>query len=169
MFTEVKNKGIKNVAVDLRGNSGGNSLVADEFIRYLDADSFRVTTETMRLGPFFTPLGPETVENERYTDLTFTGDVYLLTSAGSFSSAMLFPQYIKDNGLGKLIGEPPGNDPNGYGEITEFRTPNAGMWISVSTKRFNRVDRDCPDKYVMPDIPCDEAGALDVLYEAIAG
>ncbi len=169
MFTEVKNKGIKNVAVDLRGNGGGNSLVADEFIKYLDVNSFGVTTETMRLGPFLTPMGIGTVVNERYTDLTFTGDVYLLTSAGSFSSAMLFPQYIKDNGLGKLIGEPPGNDPNGYGEITEFRTPNAGMWISVSTKRFNRIDRECPDKYVMPDIPCDENSALDVLYETING
>lgn len=169
MFTEIKNKGITNVAVDLRGNGGGNSLVADEFIKYLDVSSFDVTTETMRLGPFFTSAGPATVENERYTDLTFTGDVYILTSAGSFSSAMLFPQYIKDNGLGKLIGEPPGNDPNGYGEITEFRTPNSGLWFSVSTKHFNRVDRECPDKYVMPDIPCDEADALDVLYETIAG
>ncbi|MBR5091211.1 MAG: hypothetical protein IK093_17435, partial [Ruminiclostridium sp.] len=38
MFTQVKEKGIQNVAVDLRGNGGGNDRTAVEFIRYLDTD-----------------------------------------------------------------------------------------------------------------------------------
>ncbi|MBP5605103.1 MAG: hypothetical protein J6X60_06125, partial [Ruminiclostridium sp.] len=167
MFTQVKQKGIKNVAVDLRDNGGGNSNVADEFIRYLDTDSYVITTYAQRLGPLMTPLGNERFVNERYTDLTFTGNVYVLTSSGSFSSAMLFPEHIKDNGLGKIIGEPPGNDPNGYGEIGEFRTPNAGIYLSISTKRFYRADRSCGDKYVMPDIACEADSALDTLRDLL--
>jgi len=167
MFTEVKAKGIKNVAVDLRDNGGGNSLVADEFIKYLDIGEFNITTETMRLGFLNTPVSPEKAINNRYSDLTFTGNVYILTSTGSFSSAMLFPQYIKDNSLGKLIGEPPGNDPNGYGEITSFRMPGSGIWFYVSTKHFRRADRNCPDKYVMPDILCNADEAENILYEII--
>ncbi len=44
-----------------------------------------------------------------YDDLTFNGPVYVLTSANSFRSAILFAQYIKDNLMGTLIGEEPGN------------------------------------------------------------
>ena len=169
MFTEVKNKGIKNVAVDLRENGGGNSLVADEFIKYLDTEEFRITTEEIRLGFFTVSPIPEIMKNDRYSGLTFTGNVYILTSTGSFSSAMLFPQYIKDNGLGTLIGEPPGNDPNGYGDITSFSMPNSGIRFFVSTKKFVRADRNSPDRYIMPDIPCDADKAVDVLYETIKG
>ena len=35
MFTEVKRLGIQNVAVDLRGNGGGTSMVGNEFVKYL--------------------------------------------------------------------------------------------------------------------------------------
>ena len=36
MFTEVKEKNIQHVAVDIRGNGGGNDAVIGEFFRYLD-------------------------------------------------------------------------------------------------------------------------------------
>lgn len=167
MFTQVKDKNIQNIAVDLRGNGGGNDHTAVEFIRYLDTDGYKYASETMLLGFFMTERSNNYVVNERYSDLTFSGNLYILTSSGSFSSAMLFPQYIKDNGLGTLIGEPPGNDPNGYGEIATFRTPNAGIFFSISTKRFYRADQSCTDKYVMPDIDCEANSALDVLYDMI--
>ena len=168
MFNAVKEKGIRNVAVDLRGNGGGNDMTAVEFIRYLDTDGYSYASEYQRLGVFTTPRSADRTVNERYSDLTFTGNLYILTSSGSFSSAMLFPQYIKDNGLGTLIGEPPGNDPNGYGETATFTTPNSGIRFSVSTKRFYRADKECTDRYVMPDIPCDSSDAIGVLYETIS-
>ena len=167
MFTQVKEKGVKNVAVDLRSNGGGSDRTAVEFIRYLDTDRYRYASETMRLGHFNTPLSADHVVNERYSDLTFTGSIYVLSSSASFSSAMLFTQYIKDNGLGTIIGEPPGNDPNGYGETAKFRTPNSGVLFTISTKRFYRADRNCTDRYVMPDIPCDADNALDALYSVL--
>lgn len=168
MFTEVKEKGIRNVAVDLRDNGGGSDQTAVEFIRYLDTDGFRYASEYQRLGFLTTPRSADYITNERYTDLTFTGSLYVLTSAGSFSSAMLFPQYIKDNRLGTIIGESPGNDPNGYGDVTMFSAPNSGIWLSISTKKFFRADKECTDKYVMPDIPCDADSALETLYETIS-
>ena len=125
-------------------------------------------TYSQRLGFLNVYSGEDTVTIDRYSDLTFTGNLYLLTSAGSFSSAMGFAQLIKDNSLGTLIGEPPGNDPNGYGEITTFKLPNSGIKLSISTKHFIRADRECTDKYVMPDIACDAENASDVLYSVIA-
>ncbi len=172
MFTEVKDLGINNVAVDLRGNGGGNSMVANEFIRYLPVDAYRVDGYIHRLGcfmPDFTGDGSTVVENSKYSDLTFDGDVYLLTDSGSFSSAMLFAVYIKDNGLGTIIGQPPGNDPNGYGDIAEFRLGNSGLYMSVSTKKFTRPDRECTDRLVMPHLECEGEDAMNVLLETIAG
>ncbi len=167
MFTEVKEKGIRHLAVDLRGNGGGNSLVADEFIRYLDVDGYRYASCYQRLGFVITPKSTDHMENKRYEELIFDGDVYILTSAGSFSSAMLFPQYIADNDLGTIIGEPPGNLAAGYGDIGMFQTPNAGIQFCVSTKKFYRADKENTDEYVMPDIECDGEDVFETLYALI--
>ena len=40
-FEEVEKENIQNVVVDLRGNGGGNSWVANEFITYLDVDKYQ--------------------------------------------------------------------------------------------------------------------------------
>ncbi len=168
MFTDVKENGIKNVIVDLRGNGGGNSMVANEFIRYLPVDTYKVDGYYYRFGCFMLDFTKQTtVQNDKYTDLTFDGNVYLLTDSGSFSSAMLFAAYIKDNDLGTIIGEPPGNDPNGYGDVANFRLDNSGLYMSVSTKRFVRPDQECTDHWVMPDVECDGDKAQDVLCDLL--
>ena len=171
MFTEVKAQGIGNVAVDLRGNGGGNSLVANEFIRYLPVDSFRCDGWFHRLGCFmldFTGDKYTLLGSDRYSGLTFDGDVYLLTDTGSFSSSMLFAAYIKDNDLGTIIGEPPGNTPNSYGDVANFRLGNSGLYMSVSTKQFFRPDRSCTDRLVMPDMECDGDAAMNTLLDMLA-
>lgn len=168
MFTEVKEKQICNVAVDLRANGGGDSRVADEFIRYLDVDTWNEGEYEWRFGWFKIPFENNIVENDRYNDLTFEGEVYILTSTNSFSSAMLFPQYVKDNHMGTLIGEAPGNTPNGYGDVAAFKLPNSQLFMQLSTKEFFRVDRNNPSNLVEPDIPCESDDAVNVLYETIA-
>ena len=167
MFAEVKAQGIRRVAVDLRGNGGGNSLVANEFLRYLPVKSYKEVTDCWRLGWLMLTDNQETSENKPYDDLTFDGDVYVLTDASSFSSAMIFAEYIKDNRLGTLIGEAPGNTPSGYGDIAIFQLPHSGLLLHVSTKQFFRADKECADVLVEPDIPCESAQALDVLYGQI--
>ncbi|MCM1334855.1 MAG: S41 family peptidase [Bacteroides sp.] len=169
MFTEVKAKGIENVAVDLRGNSGGQSWVANEFIRYLDVDSWRDGGMKWRLGGFLLDFPPSETENERIADLTFKGDVYILTSASSFSSAMLYALYFKDNSLGTIVGEPPGNAPNGYGEIVTFRLPGSGLFLQCSTKRFTRPDTAAEGLLIEPDVPCLAEEAEKTLFRLIGG
>lgn len=169
LFTQVRAQNIRNVAVDLRSNGGGNDRTAFEFIRYLNHDTVQYVSTSVRRGPIMRrDEAEQSSPVSRYTDLTFDGNVYVLTSAGSFSSAMLFALYIKDNRFGTIIGEPPGNDPNGYGDIVTFSTPNAGIRFSVSTKHFYRVDKSCTDQYVMPDIPCNADDALDMLYAQLS-
>lgn len=167
MFAEIRDKRIENVAVDLRYNGGGSSLVADEFFRYLDIDSYKVSSIGWRLGFLYLNLGSGTSANKKYDDLLFRGDLYLLTSTRTFSSAMMFAQYVKDNGLGTIIGEAPGNNPNGYGEVAGFILPNSQLFMQVSTKRFYRADKECTDELVYPDIECSSHAAMEELYRVI--
>ena len=164
MFKEVREKGIGNVAVDVRNNGGGSSLVINSFIKYLDTDDFYEPTYSSRYGAFLKKSGSGHKKNHRKTDLLFTGNVYILTSIKSFSSAMMFPQMIKDNGLGKVIGQAPANNPNGYGDVVRFYMPNSRIYMQVSYKKFHRVNQKTTEKYIEPDYPCDSDEVFDVLY-----
>lgn len=168
MFTEVKAQRIENVCVDLRNNGGGTSLVANEFIKYLDVPSYKDIGCVWRFGGFEAEFEGGETENPRYTDLLFNGNVYLLTSYYTFSSAMDFTQYITDNGLGTVIGEPCGNSPNSCGEVTMFKCPNSQIAFQVSTKKWERIDKENTDLLLQPDILCEADEALDNLYDTIS-
>ena len=167
MFSEVKAKNIKHVAVDIRGNGGGNDAVIGEFFRYLDIDEYVTCGLEWRLGPLYIPYPVRSTKNEKVEELLFKGDFYLLTSSATFSSGMLYAQYVKDNHIGTIIGEAPGNDPNGYGEVVFFSLPNSKIFMSVSTKHFVRADVNAGTYLVEPDIACDAKEAEDRLYELI--
>lgn len=167
MFTEVKQKSIKNVAVDLRGNGGGSSLVGNEFVKYLPVDCYFDGPYDWRWN-FITISGNgDKIKNERNESLTFEGNVYILTDNGSFSAAKDFAMLIQDNRLGKVVGAPSANSVNGYGEVTYFYLPNTGLFVQISTKKWYRIDGENPDEYVMPDYPCESRDCFDKLYEVI--
>ncbi len=167
LFTEVKQKNIHSVAVDLRGNGGGTSLVGNEFVKYLPVDNYADCSFDCRCG-FITIHGNNgKIKNKRNKNLTFEGNVYILTDTGSFSSARDFAMLIQDNHLGKIVGEPPANAVNCYGEVTYFFLPNTGLFVQISTKKFYRIDSTNTDEYVMPDYPCDSKDCLGKLYELV--
>lgn len=166
MFVEIMQKDIQNVAVDLRGNGGGSSLVGNEFIRYLPVDHYFDGPYDWRWGVFHFHSSGKT-RNRYYKDMMFDGNVYILTDRESFSSAKDFAMLIQDNHLGKIIGEPSANAVNGYGEIAAFYLPNTGLFVQISTKKWYRIDETNTDSYVMPDFPCGSQNAIEKLYEVI--
>lgn len=159
-FTEVKEQNIHSVIVDLRGNPGGNSLVAYEFIRYLPAESYLTGGSEVRQGPILWKNKPQNKKNKQLTPI-FSGDVYVLTGADSFSSAVDFAALISDNKLGTVIGEVPGNMPSSYGDILRFQTPNARLIFTVSYKYFTRPDASKRDLPLIPDVQVRAEDALD--------
>lgn len=171
MFTEVKEQSIQNVAVDLRGNGGGNSLVADVFITYLDVDEYNTfSCPIVRRGPI-NIVGNNSSNvnvNQKQTNLLFSGNVYILTDTSTFSAAMDFTDMIQGNHLGIVIGEAPANSPNSYGDIAVFATPNTSILFQVSTKKWLRVNQDETDNMIHPDIECNGRDVYTYLYEEIA-
>ena len=63
MFSEIKENGIHNVAVDLRNNHGGNSSVANEFLKYINIDTYKTWGFVWRLGIFQIKSDTATLEN----------------------------------------------------------------------------------------------------------
>lgn len=168
-FTEVHENNIHSVIVDLRGNPGGNSRVSNEFIRYLPVENYGAVSATVRYGPYVLQNEPQLQKNDRL-EPTFHGDVYVLTSTNTFSSAMYFAMLLSDNGLATMIGEIPGNMPSSYGDILYFQTPNARLRLSVSYKYFLRADASKEDLPLIPDIQVPAEEALnEALRLAVSG
>jgi len=163
-FTAVHENNIHSVIVDLRSNPGGNSLVANEFIRYLPAESYLTGASEVRFGPILWKYKPQSRKNQQLAPV-FLGDVYVLTGADTFSSAMDFATLISDNKLGTVVGEVPGNMPSSYGDILYFQTPNARLVFTVSYKYFIRPDASKSDSPLIPDVI---VPAKDALSETIS-
>jgi hypothetical protein len=124
-FTEVKTQQIQNVIVDLRENSGGTTGVIDEFFRYLDCGAYSCFGETdIRFRSVMVKCAWEDNTRKKIKDLLFHGNLYVLTSSFTFSSASDFATTVSDYKLGKVVCEITGQMPASYGDCLSFTTPN---------------------------------------------
>lgn len=60
----------------------------------------------------------------------------VLIGPGTFSSAMMLANTVRQSAVGTLIGEPTGEPPNSHGEVLAFRLPRSGLAGQVSSARF---------------------------------
>ena len=168
MFTEIKEKDIGNLAIDLRGNPGGDTYVVNELFKYLPVDTYYQGDNFRKIRwNYLTFNQGGKTKNKRNTELEFDGKLYVLTDEDSLSSAMLFTEMIADNGLGKVIGESPAVPCNHCGELTQFYFDDIGMWLSVSTAYYTRIDPSKGD-YIEPDYPSAGEDAIKSLYDIVS-
>lgn len=167
MFTEIKEKKIFNLAIDLRGNGGGDLAVIDEFMKYLYIDTWKAETNVLRLGIVDIESNEKVITNEKYEGFDFDGEIFALVDVETRGAAMLYAEYIQDNKLGTLIGERPGNPANRYGEAVSYSLGNSKLSLKISTKAFTRVDYNNPSDFVDPDVLCSKKECMDKLYEEV--
>lgn len=166
-FGAVRDNNIGNIAVDLRSNGGGTTEVINEFLRYINISDYKLFGGTdIRIGGNLISYRDEITPNKP-VDNAFDGRVYALTSNYTFSSAMDFATVIQDNGIGKVIGETPGNMPTAYGDKLGFQLPESKLLLGVSYKKFYRVDIDKSEEPLIPDCTVNADEALEKLVEYI--
>lgn len=85
--------------------------------------------------------------------LRFTGEVYLLISAATFSSGMSCALAAKDYGLATLVGQETGEPASGTGELYAFVTPNLRLPAYLTTKVFLAPKPHPATQGVTPDVP----------------
>ncbi len=180
-FAAVRDKEITRVAVDVRRNGGGNSNVINEFLRYIDTESYAVLGGLIRgsadaraqrnwLLPGLTPLPGLRLKNARVEE-PFRGQVFILTSKATFSSGNWFALIVQDNKIGQVLGEPTGNAPGSYGDRLNFALTNSGLSYGLSYKHWRRPDpkrdpADCvtPDR-IIPTTRMDVMNDIDPVVE----
>jgi hypothetical protein len=165
-FAAVHAHKITRIAVDLRANSGGSSQVTDEFLRYLDRDSFANFSGDVRWsqdalsqrkapGPVrFEPAKAVRRPNAKVTEPPpFAGELFVLTGPATFSSGNWFAVVVRDNGFGKIVGEPTGNAPSSYGDVLSFTLPASCLSYTLSFKRWARPKpSEDPADTLLPDV-----------------
>lgn len=186
MFVTLREKGIKNLIIDLRNNGGGNSAVGDVLLRYISPKPFqqmgktlvRITPTTARLikGELTVPgwhfynaeaehklIQPLTKEEGHYE-----GNVYLLISHHTFSSAGSFAWAFKQFGMGTVIGEESGGMNVCSGDILSYRLPVSGLYCTISFKRFWQYGANENDIHgTLPDHQVPQEEALDAALKLI--
>lgn len=166
-FGAVRDNNIGNIAVDLRSNGGGTTEVINEFLRYINISDYKLFGGTdIRFGGNLISYRDEITPN-KHVENAFDGKVYVLTSQYTFSSAMDFAMVIQDNGIGKVIGEIPGNMPTAYGDKLSFQLSESKLVLSVSYKKFYRVDINKSIEPLIPDYTVEADKALEKLVEYI--
>jgi len=165
-FSQVFAHSISNVVVDLRGNGGGNSRVANRFLEYIDVDTYRSWDSAIRYGWFLHENTNVIIKNQKRPE-TFSGNLFVLTDTFTFSAAMDFAMLIGDNNLGILVGMPSGNLPDSYGDCLFFQMPNSGLAVSVSYKKWRRIDTTQTGEPLTPDYLVPSEDALNKVYELI--
>ncbi len=185
MFSELRERKIGNLIIDLRENGGGNSLVGDILLKYISSHPFtqmdrilvRVTPFTARLlnAPNLTPMFQlnEVSPAEYIQPLTtaeghYDGNVYLLTSSKTFSAAASFAWTFSQCGIGTIIGEETGGMNVCYGDKVWYRLPHSGLECGISFKRFWLLRADESAIHgALPDIPVSAPTALTTALSII--
>ena len=109
-------KDIKMLEIDLSKNMGGSSAVIDEFIKYVDVDSYRryEMIDYSSGNPRIVTSRVDIIPNPK-KDVLFPCKIVCRVSNTTFSSARTFAVTLKDNGIATIIGQPTGGKPCSYG------------------------------------------------------
>lgn len=180
-FTVIKAKGIKNVALDIRRNEGGNSSIGDLFLSYVTTKPFApfrakrmrqqvalaayednswvrqlltaAAKDWNREADYFVlEIEPRRADTLQKRELFFNGKFYLLTSGVTFSSAHMTAIEVKCYGLGTIIGEPTGERMNLSGEMSGFQLPNTGIMGACAAAAYTTPCGKPSQVGVQPDI-----------------
>lgn len=165
-------KGTTKVIVDVRDNPGGDSMACTMLLEAMDMKEpdYGVYIRYSKLAHKKYKYLPKSGFIQHDPDRTTARkneniNLVVLTNENTYSSATMLAVFVKDGGLGTVIGTPSSNAPSSYGDILYYTLPKSRIEVSISYKRFLRPDAEADPRIVMPDI-CAEYGE-DILARAV--
>ena len=76
---------------------------------------------------------------------------FVITGRATFSAAALNTLDFRRATGALVVGEPMGNKPNRFGQLSAFTLPSSGLQVHYATKHFVRLEGDPPE--LVPDLP----------------
>ncbi len=173
-FKQIAANNSEQIFIDIRGNTGGRTVVIDSLMNYLTDKEYSLyksveTRISNELKSYYKENFPEKYKliesfhvNETKIDsfyksprkkkYAFNGKKYLLTDFRTFSGAATFAGIFKEMKLGLIIGEETGGTIEYFGDFMFFQLPNTRLQFVVSPKRFIQYGGEDFDAHVMPDL-----------------
>jgi C-terminal processing protease CtpA/Prc len=174
-FAGIKKRQAAGVIVDIRKNGGGDSGLGDTLISYISDKPYRnaggmkmriskhskAYARMMNYKDPFSKWEDGKLYDYKATGLMkpadkklrYQGKVCVLIGNGTFSSANMLTNAIKDFQLATLIGESTAEPANDFGEIFYFMLPNTHIVAPGAVKMFTRANGDEKDfNGIRPDI-----------------
>lgn len=186
-FQVLQQENIENLIIDVRKNGGGNSLLGDELLQYISnkpfiqygktivkySDILKQFHKTYNDWEISNPNGIEIYDSKklielRENSLRYKGNVFLLISHYTFSSAADFSWAFKYFKAGTVIGEETGGLAVCFGDIITPKLPNSELSYSVSWKKFYGYGATDENTHgTLPDYNVEAEKALDFTIDLI--
>lgn len=189
-FSLLKEQKVDKLIIDLRSNLGGDSEIGDEFLQYFVQSDFnqyaKVVTKYSRLQKERYQNNANTdrnssayevmmnkkngsIEVEKYALIKrknlsnrFDGQLFVLTSPFTFSSAADFTQAIHHYKLGKVVGQETGGLIVSFGDIITTHLPVTNMELTISHNLYyNMGAKETDFRGVIPDHQVEYRDALN--------
>lgn len=186
MFTDINKRNIKNLIIDIRNNGGGNSEVGDEIMQYISHQPFlqfgivrvKVSDPVKAQYSYYKDWNNGIYNNIKESEnliklkdipIRFKGNVYLLTSNNTFSSAADFAWAFQYFDMGTIVGEETGGWIVTFGDVLPGQSlPHTGISYGVSWKEFYGYGATESDRHgVIPDVMVPSEQAMDKVLELI--
>jgi hypothetical protein len=134
-FTEVEQRGIQNVIIDIRDNGGGDPMVSSDLFSYI-ADYSQPYFD--RSSPDFYPT---LKRNIPLKEPHFTGNLYVLINGMSFSTSGHFAALVKFQNIATFIGEESGGSYTCSDNSSQTSLSNTRLFLGSSNSIWT-VDVD---------------------------
>ena len=174
VFTRIEASGARNLIVDLRDNTGGNSALAHalidmfnarpyknyssswkrshQYVEKLRDDGAEIPDHYLALNPGEVFTSTPAIITPTANPLRFDGQVYVLSGEETFSSGQMFLGLVKDNHLAQIIGEETSTPACPPGELYMFNLPNSRLRVSSSVKYWVAPGGCKGARGIMPDV-----------------
>ncbi|MBN2206549.1 MAG: hypothetical protein JW742_04015, partial [Candidatus Aminicenantes bacterium] len=157
-FRRIKDKGVQNLILDLRGNGGGDPFCAVTLYSYLEKEPAPYFAE--RYGRYAELADPVPLADDR-----FDGTLYVLLDGRCGSTNGHLCSLLKYHGIGTFVGTPSGSTfACNAGPNTEIRLDKTALILTFGRKTFAAAVQGMDKaKPLMPDVPVRETirGFLD--------
>jgi predicted O-methyltransferase YrrM/outer membrane lipoprotein-sorting protein len=150
-FRRIKDKGIRNLVLDLRGNDGGDPFCAVILYSYLENEPAPYFAEPY--GRYAKLAEPVPIPENR-----FTGRLFTLLDGRCGSTNGHFCALLEYHGIGRFVGTPSGSTYTcNAGKNTEVRLGKTSIILTLGRSSFAAAVKGMDkSKPIMPDHPVRE-------------
>lgn len=168
-FSRMREAGVRRLVIDVRDNGGGDDAMWIEGIMpYIATRPYRwASTYTKRvveehrdegeeLGAIVSGAIDSWIAPQPNHPLRYSGDVYVMIGGGTYSSAVLFANVVRDFGFGKLAGTGGIVRADQSGGVQRAVLPNTGLAVWSPRFVLKRPSAESRPVLLEPDIAIDE-------------